>query len=306
MLTERTSTQTAHVGRRYGSVRVVRHSCQVSRRSRSLLVVVTLAMPLGARYGTAATSGTVVGATVPSATNIDTGACASGVAGRTHFGSVLPGTSVVTPTDCSIVFGSSNDTARLRIEQTDQLGIAMYQPSRGTLDPTFDTDGRVTTATAPGNAYDAAEAVAIQPDGKIITAGVCEMGGATGWDACLASYDNAGTMQQYAGGSADWATVGTSHLAACLRATTTATATWTLSATCPASNGAHWNPIPTTATQLATSATNITTAAAHLRFGLRNSTQPTAWRLHRPHHVHHHRPLTEPEHWRRQPSVAGV
>ena len=49
-------------------------------------LVVAVALPAGA-----ATSSPVVGAIVPSATNIDVSGCAPGMAGRTHFGSVLPG-----------------------------------------------------------------------------------------------------------------------------------------------------------------------------------------------------------------------
>lgn len=151
--------------------------------------------------------------------------------------------------------------------------------ANGALDATFDADGRVTTAVAPGTGADYAIAIAVQADGKIVTAGYCDMGGATGIDACLTSYDSAGTMQQYedtdadvdVDDDADWATVGTSHLAACLRATTNAAATWTPGVTCPASRGAFWNPIPITATELATTASTVTNGAAHLRFGLRTA-----------------------------------
>jgi hypothetical protein len=73
---------------------------------------------------TAATSSTVVGATVPSATAI-TPACATGAAGVTDIGNMLPGTAAATSLDCSVTFSSSNDTAQLRLGQTDLGGNAM-------------------------------------------------------------------------------------------------------------------------------------------------------------------------------------
>lgn len=75
----------------------------------------------------------------------------------------------------------------------------MWMTSRGGLDPSFDADGRVTTVTGPAAATDTALAVAAQPDGKIITAGFCNMG-ATGADACLASYDQGGRFSDFASG----------------------------------------------------------------------------------------------------------
>lgn len=52
-----------------------------------------------------------------------------------------------------------------------------YAPCKaqiGSLDPSFDTDGKVTSAI--GNTYDAANAVAIQMDGKIVVAGASTNG----------------------------------------------------------------------------------------------------------------------------------
>jgi photosystem II stability/assembly factor-like uncharacterized protein len=77
----------------------------------------------GASFG--ASGGSVVSATVPSATAIDVAACLPGVLGSTHFGVVLPGTTAVTGSDCSVAFGSSNDTAQLRVMQEDGSGTAM-------------------------------------------------------------------------------------------------------------------------------------------------------------------------------------
>jgi len=107
---------------------------------------------------TASTASVVVAATVPSATSLDPSGCASGSPGRTSFGIVQPGASVVTGFDCVVEFGSSNDAARLRIAQSDRLGAAMWKATQGTLDASFDGDD-VATATGAGAGWDQAFAV---------------------------------------------------------------------------------------------------------------------------------------------------
>jgi uncharacterized delta-60 repeat protein len=62
--------------------------------------------------------------------------------------------------------------------------------SNGSLDPTFDVDGMVTTDFV-GNA-DAARAVAIQPDGMIVAAGIATVLGTH--DFALARYTSAGAL----------------------------------------------------------------------------------------------------------------
>ena len=63
--------------------------------------------------------------------------------------------------------------------------------SPGTLDPTFDGDGRVTTAF--GNPRNEGHAVAIQPDGKILVAGFQGNSSFDG-DFALARYNNNGSL----------------------------------------------------------------------------------------------------------------
>jgi photosystem II stability/assembly factor-like uncharacterized protein len=58
-------------------------------------------------------------------TNLATGGCATGTSTVTDFGSVLPGTSNVTSNDCSVTWGSSNDTSMLELSQEDGVGVAM-------------------------------------------------------------------------------------------------------------------------------------------------------------------------------------
>lgn len=58
-----------------------------------------------------------------------------------------------------------------------EFALARFDPD-GTLDTTLDGDGKVTTSVSVGD--DSAEAVAIQPDGKIVVAG--DSWTETGWD----------------------------------------------------------------------------------------------------------------------------
>src|SRR5687768_11706292 len=76
------------------------------------ILVAAVAASIGG--ANAASSTTVVSATVPSASFVDITNCAPGQASRTSFGTVLPGAEVVTTADCDVEFGSSNDTAMLR------------------------------------------------------------------------------------------------------------------------------------------------------------------------------------------------
>lgn len=69
------------------------------------------------------------------------------------------------------------------------FGLARYNID-GTLDNTFDTDGKVTTAFGFGEDYGGE--IALQPDGKIIVAGSSEQGGH--WDIALARYNSDGSL----------------------------------------------------------------------------------------------------------------
>jgi uncharacterized delta-60 repeat protein len=72
-------------------------------------------------------------------------------------------------------------------------GLGSAQAAAGALDPTFDIDGKVTTPIASGAADDHGNAVAVQPDGKIVVAGYSDQG-ITLVDFALARYNSDGSL----------------------------------------------------------------------------------------------------------------
>lgn len=71
---------------------------------------------------------------VASATNIDPSGCLTSTPGVTAFGTVQPGIPVATTQDCTVVFGSSNDSSMLRLYQQDGGGGAMVPgPTSGVV-----------------------------------------------------------------------------------------------------------------------------------------------------------------------------
>ena len=115
-------------------------------RSHILFGILALLAALHAGgVGVAATSGTVVSAIVPSATNLDASTCAAGTPGMTDLGAVLPGSPASSTTDCVVTFGSSNDSSTLRVSQADGVGTAM-----NAFSPTSMTSG---TATVVGELH---------------------------------------------------------------------------------------------------------------------------------------------------------
>ena len=135
------------------------------------LAAVTL--PVGAG---AATGSTVVGATVPSATTVDVAGCPPRTADITSFGIVQPGDAQVTSLDCTVLFGSSNDTAMLRLHQEDVLEEAFWREAHGPVDPDFD-GGAAFVAPDPPDGDERGRDVAVQADGKIVLAGTVDDGG---------------------------------------------------------------------------------------------------------------------------------
>lgn len=86
--------------------------------------------------------------------------------------------------DGKIVVAGWDETAGVR-----DFAVVRYNAD-GSLDSSFDTDGMTTTAI--GSGYDYANAVAIQPDGKILAAGFTDNGG--NYDFALVRYEAGGSL----------------------------------------------------------------------------------------------------------------
>lgn len=137
---------------------VTRVSVPGPRLRVALLVAALLAAALLAAGGSAqgASSSVTVSMVVPSATYLDATGCATGTTDVTAMGVVLPGSARVTGTEggapCRLVFGSSNDTARLEAFQSDRQSNAMHGFPTGALDTSFNTTGVLEHST-PGGSY---------------------------------------------------------------------------------------------------------------------------------------------------------
>jgi uncharacterized delta-60 repeat protein len=166
-------------------------------RNAAFLAIVLLISCATSAIG--ASSTVVVTATVPSATSLNVTLCPNDTSGITNLGTVLPGSTAVTTSNCSLTFGSTNDSSMLRAYQFDQSGTAMALASTGVLDTTFDGDGRLTTAwTGTSIAY----AMAIQPDGRMVAAGTSNQGVSP--DFAVARYLNDGSLDTSFNGTGKW------------------------------------------------------------------------------------------------------
>ena len=154
-----------------------------------------------------ATAGTVVGATIPSATTLTTTACASGTANVTEFGSVLPGSPAVTSSDCVVTFGSSNDTARLEVRQRDARGSAMFRPAGDHLDPTFGTGG-ISLQPYPAGVEEM-KAVDVDSQGRVIQVGRANAGGTDRLTAVRFLANGTTDFSYDSDGASQWPVVGT-------------------------------------------------------------------------------------------------
>ena len=92
-----------------------------------LVVLACVALATGVAGG--ATSDLIVSVEIPSSTTLITNACSPNTTGVTNFGIVTPGSTVKTTSDCAVTFGSDNDTASLRMTQSDGAGDAMGHPT---------------------------------------------------------------------------------------------------------------------------------------------------------------------------------
>src|SRR5262249_6508072 len=83
-----------------------------------------------------------------------------------------------------VVVGSGGSTG-------NDFEVVRYNPN-GSLDTSFGSGGKVTTDFAGRG--DAAQAVVIQSDGKIVVVGSAYMGSTTGTDFALARYNSNGSL----------------------------------------------------------------------------------------------------------------
>lgn len=129
-----------------------------------------------------ASQGIPVSVTLDSMTVLDTSGCLTGASGVTTFTDMLPDATQVTPTACSLTFGSNNDTSRLRMYQSDLAGKAMF----GAI------DGARETTMAPGGdrwvELDPTVATLVLKDGGFVT---IEHAGAT---VSIHRFDNLGNV----------------------------------------------------------------------------------------------------------------
>jgi len=117
--------------------------------------------------------------------SLDTGFGTSGIV-TTNFGSgVAAGNSIAIQSDGKIVVAGYYNTGG----SANDFAVVRYN-SDGSLDNTFDTDGKVTTAI--GSASDFGYSVAIQLDGKIVVAGYAHIGATD--DFAVVRYNSDGSL----------------------------------------------------------------------------------------------------------------
>ena len=93
----------------------------------------------------------MITAEVPSATNLAVSSCAPGTS-ATDFGVVQPSATALT-SSCSVTFGSSNDSATLKLFQGDLYGSALVRPSDGTPSETAPFTGGASKYPRAGYQY---------------------------------------------------------------------------------------------------------------------------------------------------------
>ncbi|MCW2924474.1 MAG: Hemolysin-type calcium-binding region [Thermoleophilia bacterium] len=103
---------------------------------------------------------------VASATSMSTGGCSAAAA--RNLGTVLPGTTALTSADCTLGFGSTNDTSMVLLSQLDGGGSTMARPSDGPLDTAWNGTGKATTSFGSNVKVGS---VLPRPDGKVWVVG---------------------------------------------------------------------------------------------------------------------------------------
>ncbi len=125
----------------------------VRRAHACAIALATIAACVVASSAPGASSQVVVTADIPNATALDITGCAPDSSGITTFGSVSPGTTTKTWNDCTVQFGSSNDSASLRIAQSDGTGTAMRKPADVLTRTTGTSSGFVSSDSVGGTTW---------------------------------------------------------------------------------------------------------------------------------------------------------
>jgi uncharacterized delta-60 repeat protein len=107
-------------------------------------------------------------------------------------------TAVAVQTDGKIVAAGEMDMDPTATTRRD-FAVARYNAD-GSPDMSFGGGDGVVTTDIGTNTDDLAGRVAIQPDGKLVVAGECNMGATTGFDVCLVRYTDAGAPDLGFGG----------------------------------------------------------------------------------------------------------
>ena len=127
----------------------------------------------------------VVTTTIPSSTTLVTTGCPPNTAGVTNFGTVLPGSVAKTQSDCTVSFGSSNDSSSLRMVQSDGSGTAMSQSAgtwtrhAGSAGRIFNIDGSanvIWAGSANGRVYRSTDSGATWSTKDVNGAGAANLG----------------------------------------------------------------------------------------------------------------------------------
>lgn len=86
---------------------------------------------ISTNHAHAASATTVITVDFLSATNIDASGCLANTPDVTNLGTVLPSATATTGTDCTVVWGSSNDTSMLRMYQRDGVNSTLGRTTWG-------------------------------------------------------------------------------------------------------------------------------------------------------------------------------
>jgi uncharacterized delta-60 repeat protein len=146
--------------------------------------------------------------------------------------------------------------------------------ANGSVDSSFGTAGfYIDTAYTYYLGMDPIIRAAMGADGTVVVAG------ASTTQPRISMLRGAGSMSSYQAGVSTWSVGSAGMFGACLRAVSGAgvVGTWTTNASCPASDGAYWNGIPTStgvgsAKVAASTTSGLASASASVRFGVRTST----------------------------------